>query len=96
MLSIFSKLLALLAVIDCVLLLVFLVDSGIPTLVSIVTILLMKNNEVCQIVMIFKGWSTPLVQLFGANDASTEGERRKLQKASKVFVVLRSGCQEIS
>ena len=46
--------------------------------------------------MIFKGWSTPLVQLFGANDASTEGERRKLQKASKVFVVLRSGCQEIS
>ena len=88
MLSIFSKLLALLAVIDCVLLLVFLVDSGIPTLV-IVTILLMKNNEVCQIVMIFKGWSTPLVQLFGANDASTEGERRKLQKASKVFVVLR-------
>merc|ERR1719192_646948 len=33
-LSIFSKLLALLAVIDCALLLVFLVDSGIPTMVG--------------------------------------------------------------
>ena len=43
-LSIFSKLLALLAVIDCVLLLVFLVDSGIPTLVSIVTILLIFDK----------------------------------------------------
>ena len=32
-LSIFSKLLALLAVVDCILLLVFLVDSGLPTLV---------------------------------------------------------------
>ena len=77
-LTIFSKLLALLAVVDCVLLLVFLVDSGLPNLVwimmvTLLTMVISLNIDILSI-MISQGWAAGLVRPLSAHHASRQGE----------------------